>query len=212
MLGQIAVNGIIILIGGLYHNTEMHNWSSCESRSVRCKEGTTDTIIEYCTVDASGLSGQNFADSFMDIKGSRAFVRFNTFKRNGALALTKGIAIIDREVALSADQNVFHDNVFNFDNDSSIQMVEAGSRTTETIAVDNTKIPSAGSPYSGDVTETCCPDWYQRPTETSSTSKPVTLPIATPQPSLKPSPDLTPQAVSEALSQAIAKSHSEAVS
>lgn len=35
------------------------------------KEGTFDTIIENNTVNAEGLSGQNFADSFVDIKGSR---------------------------------------------------------------------------------------------------------------------------------------------
>jgi hypothetical protein len=127
------------------------------------KEGSFETIIEDCTVDATGLSGQNFADNFIDLKGTRTYVRFNTFNQNGAIVLTKGVAVIDREVNLSAEQNVIHDDVFKFDNDSSIRMVEAGSRTTATIVYDNARVPSNGAQYSGGVTQSCCPSWYKRP-------------------------------------------------
>jgi hypothetical protein len=148
--------------------------------AIDIKEGTSDTIIEYCSVDASGLSGDNFADSFVDIKGSRTFLRFNTFLRNGESSLLKGVAIIDREVNLSADQNVIHDNVFDFDDDSSIVIVSAGGETTETIAFDNTKTPEDGELYSGDVSETCCPDWYQRPERSDPASSPVLNPTSIP--------------------------------
>jgi Right handed beta helix region len=144
------------------------------------KEGTTDTIIEYCSIDASGLSGDNFADSFVDIKGSKTFVRFNTFLRNGESSLLKGVAIIDREVNLSADQNVIHDNVFDLDDDLSIPIVSAGGQTTETIAFDNIRTPDDGELYSGDVSMICCPDWYQRPTRLEPTSAPVSNPTGIP--------------------------------
>lgn len=155
------------------------------------KEGTTDTVIEDCTVDATGLSGENFADSFIDIKGSRTFVRFNTFNRNESHALKKGIAVIDREVTLSADQNVIQDNVFNLDGDPSIKMVEAGDRTSETFAFNNTRDATGGSDYSGSISQSCCPDWYVLPIE--STPTPPEPPKRTPIPTASRTPDPSPR-------------------
>ena len=154
------------------------------------KEGTSDTVIEYCTVDATGLSGENFADSFIDIKGSRTFVRFNTFNRKESSALKKGIAVIDREVTLSADRNAIHDNVFNLDGDPSIKMIEAGDRTSETIAFDNTRDATGGSDYSGSISKSCCPDWYDLPIESTPTLPQP--PKRTPNPTASSTPDPSP--------------------
>ncbi|MBE6841720.1 MAG: hypothetical protein E7510_02680 [Ruminococcus sp.] len=50
---------------------------------VDVKEYTTGTIIEGCTFDGTGMSGENYADSFVDMKGNDCILRNNTGYRNG---------------------------------------------------------------------------------------------------------------------------------
>jgi hypothetical protein len=129
------------------------------------KEGTSETIIEHNVVNAAGLSGENNADSFVDIKGTRTYVRKNRFDRASSTALTKGVAIIDRQVDLSAYQNVIHDNTFIFGkNADNMPMVQAGANTESTVVFNNTRIPSSGTDYTGpNLVRSCCPSWYKRP-------------------------------------------------
>lgn len=47
------------------------------------KEYTTGTIIEYCTFNGKGMSGENYADSFVDLKGNDCILRHCTAYRNG---------------------------------------------------------------------------------------------------------------------------------
>ncbi|MDE5754774.1 MAG: hypothetical protein K2H89_09590, partial [Oscillospiraceae bacterium] len=47
------------------------------------KEYTTGTIIEYCTFDGTGISGEHYADSFVDIKGNDCILRYCSGYRNG---------------------------------------------------------------------------------------------------------------------------------
>ena len=47
------------------------------------KEYTTGTIIEYCTFDGKGMKGENYADSFVDLKGNDCVLRYCTGYRNG---------------------------------------------------------------------------------------------------------------------------------
>ena len=123
------------------------------------KEGTSETIVEYCTIDATGISGSNYADSFIDLKGIRTYVRYNTFNRNNATKLAKGIAGIDRGVANSCYEHAIHDNVFNMDTPTSGNMVEAYSGTSDIYAWDNIRNPS-GNDYGNNIIDTCCPWWY----------------------------------------------------
>lgn len=57
---------------------------SCElgpniaAEHVDIKEGTTGTIIENCVMHGTGISGQNYADSFIDAKGNSGVIRYNT--------------------------------------------------------------------------------------------------------------------------------------
>lgn len=57
--------------------------SACEigpqvaGEHIDIKEGTTGTIIENCIMHGKGISGQNYADSFIDAKGNGAIVRGN---------------------------------------------------------------------------------------------------------------------------------------
>lgn len=47
------------------------------------KEYTTGTIIENCIFDGTGMTGENYADSFVDIKGNDCILRYCTGYRNG---------------------------------------------------------------------------------------------------------------------------------
>jgi hypothetical protein len=86
-------------------------------------------------------------------------VRYNTFNRNNATALTKGIAAIDRGVALSSYEHAIHNNTFNMNTATSGNIVEAYSGTADVYAWDNTRNPSGGN-YNSGVTVGCCPPWY----------------------------------------------------
>lgn len=123
------------------------------------KEGTRETIVEYNIIDATGISGSNYADSFVDLKGTRTYIRHNTFYRNGAVNLEKGIAGIDRGVELSCYQHVVHDNVFYMDTPDSGNMVEAYNDVTELHACNNTRIPE-GMDYGNNVELNCLVEWY----------------------------------------------------
>ncbi len=47
------------------------------------KEYTTGTIVENCIFDGIGMSGENYADSFVDIQGNDCILRYCTGYRNG---------------------------------------------------------------------------------------------------------------------------------
>jgi hypothetical protein len=126
------------------------------------KEGTAETIIEHNVIDATGISGQGYADSFIDLKGTRTYVRYNTFYRNNAPELIKAIAIVPRPTPgniMSTYEHVIHDNVFHLD-DSGIPMVHAYSGFRDVYAFNN--LPIDGSIADG-VYKTCCPSWYTPP-------------------------------------------------
>ncbi|WP_421895907.1 cellulose binding domain-containing protein [Marinoscillum sp.] len=161
---------------GIYIGTDKGSWSSYDpyvdyttvkncsigpdvrAEAFDIKEGTQETVIEYNTVDGSGISGANYADSFIDLKGTRTYVRYNTFNQNGESIITKGIAAIDRSVSLSCYEHAVHDNTFNMDA-SSDNIVEAYSGTSDVHAWNNTRNPS-GDMYNSGVSTTSCPTWY----------------------------------------------------
>lgn len=47
------------------------------------KELTIGTVVENCVFDAAGMTGENYADSFVDIKGNDVVVRNNVGYQNG---------------------------------------------------------------------------------------------------------------------------------
>ncbi len=53
------------------------------------KEYTTGTIIENCTFDGTGMSGEHYADSFVDLKGNDCILRYCTGYRNGATNINR---------------------------------------------------------------------------------------------------------------------------
>ena len=50
---------------------------------VDIKEYTLRNIVEYCTFDGTGMQGENGGDSFVEVKGNDAVIRYNTGYRNG---------------------------------------------------------------------------------------------------------------------------------
>ncbi|GAA4825109.1 cellulose binding domain-containing protein [Algivirga pacifica] len=166
---------------GIYIGTDKGSWSNYDpyvnyttvknsiigpnvaAEAFDIKEGTSETVVEHCQIDAAGLSGSNYADSFIDLKGVRTYIRCNTFYRNNESNLTKGIAAIDRGVALSSDEHAIYNNTF-YMNGASNNIVEAYSGTNDVYAWDNSRVPS-GDLYSSRIVDQCCPSWF---TPTSS--------------------------------------------
>ncbi len=57
------------------------------------KEYTTGTIIENCTFDGTGISGENYADSFVDLKGNDCILRHCTAYRSGCENINRAFEI-----------------------------------------------------------------------------------------------------------------------
>ncbi|MEL6132964.1 MAG: fibronectin type III domain-containing protein [Bacteroidota bacterium] len=121
------------------------------------KEGTENTVVENCVIYGSGISGNNFADSHIDLKGNTARIRCNTFYQNNNNKIKRGIMIVPRisagvSSALTANDNYIHDNTFNLDG-SSVDMVIANSGSNDTYAWNNTRNPSSGDDYNSRVNQ-----------------------------------------------------------
>lgn len=120
------------------------------------KEGTENTIVENCIIYGSGVSGNNFADSHIDIKGNTARIRCNTFYQSNNSTIERAIMIVPRTNAgvannLTAKNNYIHDNTFYLDQ-NSVEVVFTYGDSENTYAWDNTRIPNSGNYYQGDIT------------------------------------------------------------
>lgn len=124
------------------------------------KEGSSETLVQNNTLYAKGISGVNFSDSFIDIKGVRVYVRNNTFNQGGEPGILRAVAVLDRDRPMSGYENVVHDNIFNMDN-ATTPLLEAYSGTSEIYAYNNTRHP-AGAMYSSSVIQ-AKPSWYGAP-------------------------------------------------
>ena len=56
---------------------------------VDIKEYTIGTTVENCTFDGTGMSGENSAKSFINIKGNDCVIRNNIGYRNGCTAIQR---------------------------------------------------------------------------------------------------------------------------
>ena len=121
------------------------------------KEGTNNTIVENCIIYGTGVSGQNFADSHIDLKGNTARIRCNEFFQNNNTTIERAIMIVPRVNAgvpssLTANDNYIHDNTFNLD-ESGVEMAVANSGAGDNYAWDNTRVPSSGNDYNSRIIE-----------------------------------------------------------
>ncbi len=134
------------------------------AEGIDIKEGTQNTIVRNCTFDAKGISGQNSADAFIDLKGSMAFIYNNTFNRNGSTVLSSGIDFQKRiEGNTSGYRNAIFNNTFNFDNVSNIPTArKKGGDVTEMHIWDNTRGPDTDNNFdnnSNKFVNQFCPSW-----------------------------------------------------
>ncbi|AJY74838.1 right-handed parallel beta-helix repeat-containing protein [Paenibacillus beijingensis] len=112
------------------------------------KEGSKGTVIEYNTFNGTGISGANYADSFIDVKGNNDKIRYNTAYRNGNNIIVDAFQVHVR--ASGWGQNAtFTNNTVYLDN-TSAYIVNADSGT-KAYASGNTRSP-AGNMYTGNVT------------------------------------------------------------
>ncbi|MBV6712770.1 right-handed parallel beta-helix repeat-containing protein [Paenibacillus chitinolyticus] len=112
------------------------------------KERTSGTLVENCLFNGTGISGENYADSFIDVKGNHAVIRNNTGWRNGNTVITDAFQL-HQIVAGWGVNNDFSGNTVNLDQ-SSAYVINA-SPGTEAKAHDNVRNP-AGNLYKGNVT------------------------------------------------------------
>jgi hypothetical protein len=114
---------------------------------VDIKEGSTGTVVENCTFDGTGISGANYADSFIDVKGNQDIIRNNTGYRNGNSKIADAFQVHER--ASGWGQNAsFTGNTVYLDN-ASAYVVNADNGATAA-ASSNTRSPS-GNMYKGSV-------------------------------------------------------------
>lgn len=83
------------------------------AEGIDIKEGTENTIIRNNTFSASGISGINSADAFIDIKGSYCFVYNNTFNVDDSVVLMSGIDFQQRTAEKSGYRLAIYNNTFN---------------------------------------------------------------------------------------------------
>lgn len=96
------------------------------------KEGTENTIVEFNTLLGDHVSGQNYADSFIDIKGNDVVVRNNRLDANGNSIVDHGIHILKNKQHQNSN---IYDNQVTLNNGSAF--IKIGGGLTH---VDNNKL------------------------------------------------------------------------
>lgn len=96
---------------------------------VDVKEYTTGTVIENCTFDGTGMSGENSAKAFVNIKGNDCILRNNTGYRNGCDNITRAFEqnnVVDGwgQNALVYGNTVYMDKALN-DNGKKMYLLNA---------------------------------------------------------------------------------------
>ncbi|MFD0862243.1 cellulase family glycosylhydrolase [Sungkyunkwania multivorans] len=130
------------------------------------KEGSRNTIIRNCTFSAQGITGENSADAFIDLKGAYGFVYNNTFNLDGSNVINAGVDFLDRGTGYNTGyRNAIFNNTFNLGSrGGEIQTARKKQGSPSEIHVwDNTRSPNTPDfPISdgtlGFVTQSC-PSW-----------------------------------------------------
>ncbi len=67
------------------------------AEAIDIKAGTVNTIVEHNSMNGADISGINFADSFIDVKGDEIIVRFNQMNWQGNGHMDHGIHVLKRD-------------------------------------------------------------------------------------------------------------------
>ncbi len=112
------------------------------------KEATIGTIVENCTFNGTGISGEHYADSFMDVKGNYSIIRNNIGYRNDNSEIVDAFQTHEKADVWGFN-NYFYNNELYLDH-GSVNIVDAGSGSA--LVSENIHHPG-GTLYSGHVTE-----------------------------------------------------------
>lgn len=131
------------------YNTVIKNTTfgpNVRAEHVDIKEGTLGTIVEYCTFDGTGISGENSADTFINDKGKDAIIRHNVGNKNGNDTIRAFGDISNRGTYNSGEGGWWYGNTFNGASSSDYFIAHAQGTYTYFYG-DNIKNPSGGNMY-----------------------------------------------------------------
>ncbi|SET87670.1 DUF7594 domain-containing protein [Stigmatella erecta] len=139
-----------VVIGNVIRSTHFDGGITAEHLDI--KEGADGTLVEYCTFNGTGISGQNSADSFVDVKGVNTIVRYNQGFRNGNALVLDAFQVRTHGTGYATGvNNTFYGNTVNLD-DSAGYVVFATSATQGTTAHDDVRT-GGGKLYSSNVND-----------------------------------------------------------
>lgn len=133
-----------------HYNTIRNNviGPNVAAESIDIKEGTLGTLVEGNTFLGEGISGQNYADSFIDIKGNEAMVRNNKGYQNQNKNIVAAVQL-SNQLDNWGNNNRIQENTF-FMDDALAYLVTAGKNSSGIVA-NNQRTPE-GNMYSGNLT------------------------------------------------------------
>lgn len=111
------------------------------------KERTLGTLVENCTFNGTGISGANYADSFIDVKGNQTVIRNNTGYQNSNNIIIDAFQLHEIVTGWGIN-NQFNNNTLYLANPDTY-VIGAYSNTAAT-ASGNTRSP-AGNMYRGNI-------------------------------------------------------------
>ncbi|NMM50381.1 cellulase family glycosylhydrolase [Marinigracilibium pacificum] len=136
------------------------------AEGIDIKEGTKNTIVKNCTFSGKGITGENSADAFIDIKGAYAFIYNNTFNLEGSTVIAAGIDFLDRGTNYNTGYRLaIFDNTFNLGSRANqIPTVRKKQGDPKEIHLwNNNRVPDSPDFPLSDGTENyvtkSCPEW-----------------------------------------------------
>ena len=141
------------------------------AEGIDVKEGTINTIIRNNTFSARGITGENSADAFIDLKGAYGFVYGNTFNLDGSPVIQAAIDFQDRGTNFNTGfRNAIFNNTFNLGDraDEIALLRQKGGDPSEFHFWNNKRVPEGPhniSDFTLRVVTLSCPDWNIIPCE-----------------------------------------------
>ncbi|MBN2281085.1 MAG: discoidin domain-containing protein [Candidatus Marinimicrobia bacterium] len=114
------------------------------AESIDIKEATVGTIVENCIFDGTGITGEHYADSFIDAKGNHALIQNNVAFRKGNVNIVDAFQVHFKENVWGFDNSFVHNEVY-FD-DAAGYLVNVASGSAKISG--NVRIPE-GNLYRG---------------------------------------------------------------
>ncbi|WP_233601949.1 DNRLRE domain-containing protein [Corallococcus sp. CA047B] len=139
-----------VVVGNVIRTTEFAGGITAEHIDI--KEGADGTLVEGCTFQGAGISGENSADSFVDVKGVNTVVRDNRGYRQGNPKVLDAFQVRTHGTGYATgENNAFSGNVVDLD-DSPGYVVFATSQATGTTASGDVRT-GGGNLYSSNVND-----------------------------------------------------------